>query len=649
MSNIKYRRGETALRLAAQGLRIFPLTPNAKTPAKMNWQELATTDFKTITQWWDMRDYNIGVACGNGFFVIDYDNKPGQTGFKTLHRHEILGFDANAMRVKTPNGVHLYFQTTRDIRNSQGKIAKHVDVRGVGGYVVGPGSHIGPHDYVIEHEGPPGPAPLELETAALQANTRPNGMLANGTALIPLDMQQSVDSAVFYLENEAPMAIEGAGGDHATFTVAARVKDFGVTEDTCLELMSRYWNLSKAFPLWTHDDLAQKVANAYAYGSNPIGAASALAEFGGEPVQTLPESSISPTPDSNPRLFHVKFETAKERALIYQGDPLIRGLLNRGALSVLYGPSGCGKTFVALDIAFAIATGQPWGALKTTPGLAIYVAAEGGAGIFKRAAALHIEHEDKNQTASLSNVPFYIIPCPIDLLRGAGPGSDTHELIQEIQRIEKLANQPVALVVIDTLSRALAGGDESSSVDMGVFIKHVEHIRTSCKTHLCVIHHSGKDAARGARGWSGIRAAIDTELEIQGGVIRVTKQRDIDEISPVGFSLRTVTVGTDESGELVTSCVVDKGAAAEFEIELTPREESVLAPILALAETMRVGPEAQTVELTRTQIVEAVQAVLPSLNPETIGRRLSDLESKDRISAGGKKGIWVFNLGATIA
>ena len=96
-----------------------------------------------------------------------------------------------------------------------------------------------------------------------------------------------------------------------------------------------------------------------------------------------------------------------------------------------------------------------------------------------------------------------IVPCPIDLLR---PNGDTEELIDLIEEVSRNKGN-VKLVIIDTLSRALSGGNENSPDDMGNLVKHLDKIRHTLKTHLCIIHHSGKDRAKGARGHSLLRAS----------------------------------------------------------------------------------------------------------------------------------------------
>ena len=124
------------------------------------------------------------------------------------------------------------------------------------------------------------------------------------------------------------------------------------------------------------------------------------------------------------------------------------------------------------------------------------------------------------------------------------------------------SGMPCRLVIIDTLSRAMAGGDENSGKDMTGAVKQIDAIRAATGAHVCVVHHCGKDEARGARGHSSLRAAMDTEIEIsrpEGETIttvRVTKQRDLPTVEPMPFSLKTAVLGIDRRGKPITSCTV---------------------------------------------------------------------------------------------
>jgi KaiC/GvpD/RAD55 family RecA-like ATPase len=238
---------------------------------------------------------------------------------------------------------------------------------------------------------------------------------------------------------------------------------------------------------------------------------------------------------------------------------LVKGLLSESAMSVMYGRSGSGKTFLALDLALHIALGQVWFGRRTSQGGVIYLAAEGGrAAACNRVAAFSLNRD----AASFGDFPpFAAIPASADLL---DPETDTKLIIERIEEAKAKVGQPVRLLVIDTLSRVMAGGNENAPEDMTGFVGNIDRIRAGTGVHALVIHHTGKDEARGARGHSSLRAAADTEFEVTHDettgvrMLKVTKQRDLSsEGAKFPFQLRSVELGTDEDGDPLTSCVVD--------------------------------------------------------------------------------------------
>jgi hypothetical protein len=120
---------------------------------------------------------------------------------------------------------------------------------------------------------------------------------------------------------------------------------------------------------------------------------------------------------------------------------------------------------------------------------------------------------------------------------------------------------PVRLVIIDTMSRALNGGAEGAE-DMSALVANADRIRAETGVAILFVAHSGKDAAKGIRGWSGIRAAIDVEIEVTraeddaGFVAEVTKERDLPIGDRFGFQLNVVELGHNQRGKPVTTCVV---------------------------------------------------------------------------------------------
>lgn len=232
-------------------------------------------------------------------------------------------------------------------------------------------------------------------------------------------------------------------------------------------------------------------------------------------------------------------------------DELVEGLLTAGDGSVLYGDSNSGKTFLVIDMAASVARGVPWMGKRTEQGMVVYLAAESPASVQVRLQAYQKHHHCR--------VPnFAIVQSPIDLFNG---DIDTTRVIILVQQLERQRGQKVRLIVGDTLARLSAGADENAGRDMGVVIRSCDRIRTECKTHFLLIHHSGKAAAAGARGWSGIRAAVDTEIEISdspsGRCVEITKQRDLSTKGQrIGFRLDQVALGNNKWGEPATSCVV---------------------------------------------------------------------------------------------
>lgn len=221
---------------------------------------------------------------------------------------------------------------------------------------------------------------------------------------------------------------------------------------------------------------------------------------------------------------------------------MVKGWLDRNCLSMLYGPSNAGKTFVALDIAMHIASDKSWRGLKVNGGPVLYIAAEGGAGIRNRLAAI------KSDRPELSAGPFTLLPVGLDL-HGQGDALAVCEIIPD---------ENPALVVVDTLARSMGAGDENTARDAAMFVRNCDLIREASGAHVMVIHHTGKDEDRGARGSSALRAAVDNEIQVTADWEVISrKQRDQEPPEPLYFKLRSVTLGMDEDGDPVTSAVVD--------------------------------------------------------------------------------------------
>lgn len=241
---------------------------------------------------------------------------------------------------------------------------------------------------------------------------------------------------------------------------------------------------------------------------------------------------------------------------------IVKSFLARQAMSVVYGPSNSGKTFFALDLAFHIAIGAQWRGRRVHQAAVLYLAAEGGRGVVNRIAALRAEY-------GVMDVPMALRRAGLDLLHGQADLQHVYDLATEVQA--HAPGKPL-LIVIDTLSRIMAGGDENSAQDMTALIRNIDAIREATGAHIMLVHHTGKDTARGARGHSSLRAATDTEIEVgvvgddgeQARAAMVTKQRDYQGGETFAFSLKTVSLGFDQDGDEVSSCVIEAQDSGDF-------------------------------------------------------------------------------------
>lgn len=251
-------------------------------------------------------------------------------------------------------------------------------------------------------------------------------------------------------------------------------------------------------------------------------------------------------------------------------NDFVENLLTSGTMSVVYGPSNCGKTFFVLDLALHVAKGGTWRGKEVDRGAIVYLSLEGAQGVRNRIAAFRKHH-------GINDLPFVTMPKPVDLLSS---DADVAAVIQLTNHIATVSGFPVRMVIVDTLSRAMAGGNENSPEDMTALIGNCDRIRDATGAHICVVHHSGKDEARGARGHSSLRAATDTEIEIKRdpaltqSTVRVAKQRDLEADEPFCFTLKPVALGTNKRGKDVTSCVVLEAD----ETTIIGREKDVLSP-----------------------------------------------------------------------
>jgi AAA domain len=228
-------------------------------------------------------------------------------------------------------------------------------------------------------------------------------------------------------------------------------------------------------------------------------------------------------------------------------------------------PDGNGEWLwnAALDKGFHVGAGLDWNGKKVKHGLVVYIAAEGGKRIKRRIAALQKRYREEYGDVAPDPL-FALVRYQIDLRSNE---ADLNSLLALVREAEKKTGEKCVWLIVDTLSRAMAGGDENSPVDMGRVVASADRFRAETGAHFTYIHHTGKDAARGARGHSLLRAATDTEIETTAGSLILTKQRDGELGFKIGFKLVDLVIGEDPNGLCVKSAVVEWSAAQMSQVK----------------------------------------------------------------------------------
>jgi hypothetical protein len=232
-------------------------------------------------------------------------------------------------------------------------------------------------------------------------------------------------------------------------------------------------------------------------------------------------------------------------------NDIVRELVPRRAFGEVHAESAGGKTAILIDLCLHIAAGIEYRGRRTERQPVVFVAFEGQGGIDNRvyAAALEI---------GIADAPFALIKIATSF-----KDPEVAKKVADIAgRLMRNFGGDCPVIVVDTYTAALgSGASDCDPRDVTAFIANVQqHLLTACSVVLT--HHFGKDPSRGGRGWSGLRAALDFELEIdQDGdlrTMRLTKSRDGSDRQPVlCYRFRGREIGRNLYDEPVTAVVVE--------------------------------------------------------------------------------------------
>lgn len=543
-----------AVDLVRRGFHVIRLRTNGNLPKDAEYyNRAAATPEAAYSMWTDSdghaENWNVGILTGtplpDGRIVVavDIDVKDGRDGIADARA---LGLPSTLMFRTKSGGFHMVYGAPGDgsvYRSSaRSKLAQGIDTRGWHGYIVAPGSVVGDKEYRIHRDAPVGDAPSVI-VEHMRRTAAPLSQHDDGDRppLVALDEEHALVWAAQFLTDQPPVLVGARNDTVAQWT--RQLRDRALSPNAIIEAIQRHTEVGRDVDFAA--ELIKTVNSAWKSSQLPAGNKSATADFV-DLSDTVHGSGQSPTQRR-------RFDLVSTWASISSqedddDDPLVEGLIDVGAMSVLYGPSGAGKTFLSLDIAFHVAAGLPWAGRPVKQSGVLYLVGEGRRGALRRVKALHRRYNVQRE------IPLFLVATTINLLSIDG---DARPIADALKEIEETTGFPGGLLVVDTLARAMGGGDENSSQDMGQFVANVDLIREHTNVHTLLVHHTGKDASRGARGSSVLRAATDTEIEVEPNRLHVTKQREIEQSLALDFRLIPMTLGTAKSGRTITTCTVE--------------------------------------------------------------------------------------------
>ena len=246
---------------------------------------------------------------------------------------------------------------------------------------------------------------------------------------------------------------------------------------------------------------------------------------------------------------------------------LVKHILPARGHGLLSGQWGTAKTFTAIDLAAAVATGQPFlgRVIKRQSGV-LFIAAEGANQVRLRFDAVWKEKCGDGK----ERAPFcWYEVAPTLLQKGSA-----EKLIAMARQAEPVLMEqyglPLGLIIIDTLA-ACAGyrrsGDENDNAVGQALMNVLRTVAQEIDCFVLGVDHFGKDMEAGTRGAAAKESSADSVLvclghkELSGAIsnarLAVRKNRGGPQGQEYPFTLRRVEMGQDEDGEPETTMVVD--------------------------------------------------------------------------------------------
>lgn len=438
---------QKARELAAHGFKVFPLKENAKTPLYPGkFLSQATSNKATIDILWKKYpNANIGIATGEGLIVIDVDTLQhgGENGSESLKNYETINGPLNdTFTVQTPTGGnHIYYVNSNECKNATG-LLPGVDIRGIGGYVVAPGSIINGKEYKIIKDVPIAKPNYAVETLLKKCKT----------PKVETDPFAELEKG--YSNN---LVQEGNRTSYLVGQVGQLCD--GTKSINTIENMIRVLNEQNLEVPLTEDELVKEVFPA-------------IKRFKKHEEKAIKKESLKDPKEVK----LVSVDSIKKEFVTW----LVPGYIPEGGITVIGGDGGLGKTTLWCNIASAISNGtnsilQEDNDYIYPNGNVIYFSGEDDT-----ARVLRDKLESNN--ANLSNI--FTIPLDDETFSDIAIGSELLEGIIEIHRPK--------LVIFDPIQQFIKNTDMTKRNDMRQTLTPLTRLGKLYGTTFILVMHTNK-------------------------------------------------------------------------------------------------------------------------------------------------------------
>ena len=462
-----------ALEAMARGWSVFPV--QGKKPVTSNGLKDASTETRLAAIWFERHPTRgLAVATGDpsGVWVLDLDGPEAVQRFAELQKEH--GAIEAGVASKTARGCHLYFKmpAAGDIRNSAGKIAEGIDVRGSGGYVV----------------APPSPHP-EGEAYRWMDGRGPNDTTLTDAPAWLLQIVRAETNGRHESAGPIPDSII-EGGRNATLTsLAGSIRRRGGSRAAMLAAI-QVENETRCSPPLSDGEI-EKIADSVARYEPATSASGRASTNSSTPTTT----DVSDTEEKTKLPLAV---SALEAVAPDTPSFSISGFLLDREIHLLVSDGGEGKTTLALAIAGSMAGGYDLFDMRefkvTEPGPVLFVSEEDGIAVLQNRLEALVRGHGWDRERVLSSV-YLIAQEGVSL---DAPAWRAH-ILAEVERIG------ARLLVLDPLAE-LTSAAENSNDDTKPLVRFFREITAKTLAGVLVLHHAGKKV-EGKRKLDRIRGA----------------------------------------------------------------------------------------------------------------------------------------------